>query len=371
MPALDGLRAVAVLLVIGVHSIWIFPGLEPYLTGGFLGVDIFFVLSGFLIASILLNEFDETENISLRNFYARRFLRLMPAYWVHLFVLYAFGFLLFAKDDVDRLYANDNFIFALLYLTNWHAALNGGATTNLLGPTWTLAVEEQFYLLWPGILLLMLRRFSRKSIMIVTGSGIFLSAFFRAVRCEGPQSVDLLYYSFDSRADALLVGCLLGQIVCWGLVPRGWFRSQWTRLLLIISVGTIAIIPSFTYASNRTPFLYLGGFTIFAIAVAVLILWLATETETFPNRILSSKGMVWVGKISYPLYLWHLAAIGFVRPSDLSPLAKLAVAVALSFGLAAMSYYLVEKPFLKLKKRFSAGRSTGVDLQLHPSLPSG
>lgn len=362
VPALDGVRAAAVLAVIFFHSTWIFPAFEPYSKGGFLGVDIFFVLSGFLITSILLAEFDETKSVGIRNFYTRRFLRLMPAYWAYLGVLYVFAPVLFHRSEVDRLYANDNFLMALIYGTNWHRAINGGEITGLLSPTWSLAVEEQFYLLWPALLLLMLRHLPRRSIVTLTALGIAASAVSRALRWDGDQSVDLLYNAFDTRADALLVGCLVGLVFCWRMVPAGWVTAKWARLVLLMCLGAALIIPSYAHASFRTPFLYQGGLTVFAVAIGVMIFWLATRRDTRTFQMLSCQPLVWVGKISYGLYLWHTVAIAFVQHMEMSPFIKLAASLGLAFGAAALSHYMIEKPFLRLKRQFTPDRSEHVQL---------
>jgi len=352
IAALDGMRAIAVLFVVFYHAILVFPAFDPYLQGGFLGVDIFFVLSGFLITSILLQEFDRTATIGFKNFYIRRFLRLTPAYWVHLSLLFFFAVYLYSAKQTEVLYSHDNFFYAFTYLTNVHRALNGAWITGILGHTWSLAVEEQFYLFWAGFLFLMLRRMKRSSIIATTAVIILTAAFFRAYRWQGPQSIDFLYHSFDSRVDALLIGCLVSQIVSWKILPKSFISSRYFDLLALFSL-LIAVTFIFNLSdSYRTPFLYLGGLTIFALAVGVIIMWLAFHGKNKPGNLLEAKPLVWIGKTSYGIYLWHYPLLALFNNFPWSPLSKLVVTLTATFVITALSYYLIETPFLKLKDRF-------------------
>ena len=140
MPVLDGIRAVAILAVMAYHLQWLVPELGNFTSGGYLGVDIFFVLSGFLITSVLLKEQDRCGNVSLKNFFLRRFLRLAPALWAFLIILY-FGAGYLLPEEASRVvYGNHNFLYAFLYLTNWHVA--AGAVAGNLNHTWSLATDR-------------------------------------------------------------------------------------------------------------------------------------------------------------------------------------------------------------------------------------
>ncbi|MBS1793182.1 MAG: acyltransferase [Acidobacteria bacterium] len=352
IPSLDGMRAVAVLLVVFFHAIHILPGLQPYLNGGFLGVDVFFVLSGFLITSILLQEFDRTGSISFKNFYVRRFLRLMPAYWLHLAVLFLLGGVLFTAAESEILYANHNFLYAFAYLTNWQRALNGSGITGLLSHTWSLAIEEQFYLFWAGFLFLLLRRLKRAQIVVAVAGLIGLTAWFRAFRWNGTMSFDFLYNAFDARMDALLVGCLVSMLVSWRFLPKKMLASRGFDLAALAAVFVVVFILFNLSDSFYSPSLYLGGFTVFALAVGVVVMRLATRKGDPFSRFLETRPMVWIGKTSYGIYLWHSFAISFVHNFDLSPAVKMAAALAITFTITAASYYLLEIPFLRLKSRF-------------------
>jgi peptidoglycan/LPS O-acetylase OafA/YrhL len=356
IKSLDGLRAIAVMFVVFYHAILVLPSLEPYLSGGFLGVDIFFVLSGFLISSILLDEYHKTHTVDLRNFYTRRFLRLMPAYWLQLTILYLFTDRFFTKALSDATYANNNFLYAFFYLTNWHRAYHGSFIAGLLNHTWSLAIEEQFYLVWAGLILLMMRGMTRKRIMIATLMFVGLAVWYRVFKWYGRGSVDLLYNSFISRMDALLIGCLASQVLTWRILPEAFLRSRWLDVAGI-SAAFVAIGIMFnlkeTYFSS---FLYLGGFTVFAIAVAVVIIWIANRRKGVGNKILECGPMVWIGKTSYGIYLWHSIAFAYIHQIEATPKFKLLAALALTLSLTAISYYALELPFLKLKKRFHGSR---------------
>ena len=355
IPALDGVRAIAVLFVVIYHAVLVVPALKPFVNGGFLGVDIFFVLSGFLITSILLKEFDATQDISFKNFYMRRFLRLMPAYWLQLVLLFLFAYQAFPKSEADKLYGNHNFVYAFLYLTNWERALDGSEVTGLLSHTWSLAIEEQFYLFWAGFLFLMLRRLKRNSIIMTTAGIIVFTVVFRAFRWQGRESVDFLYNAFDSRMDALLVGCLISQLISWKMLPTTFLASRWLDLCGLVSLW-IAIAIVFNLSDSYfSPFLYQGGFTVFALAIGVIVVWLVNRSENLARRFLELRPMRWVGKTSYGLYLWHSITISYVFYSfpDWHASVKLAMAFTLALTLTAISYYFLELPFLQLKKRFS------------------
>jgi len=189
-PALDGMRAIAVLSVMVYHSAMFFPSGEQ-LTGGFLGVDIFFVLSGFLITSVLLNEYGKDGSISLTKFYIRRVLRLVPAFWLFLLVLFIMGRWLLVPEQAEIIYQNNRFLIALTYLTNWASAY--GPHAGHLNHAWSLAIEEQFYILWPTFLWIAIRRnWSPKSIVRILAVLIFVVIAFRAHRASIGTSIETL-----------------------------------------------------------------------------------------------------------------------------------------------------------------------------------
>jgi peptidoglycan/LPS O-acetylase OafA/YrhL len=173
-------------------------------------VDVFFVLSGFLITSVLLQEWSKRETINLRNFYARRALRLLPGLAVLLFCLavYSYNMPYFPAAAVE---IRREIVFTFFYVTNWALAFGAMPALGLLGHAWTLAIEEQFYLLWPMLLLSMLRAgFSRRAVAWATAAGILASALLRLWMWERGATADRLFFGFDTRCDTLLFGCLAG-----------------------------------------------------------------------------------------------------------------------------------------------------------------
>jgi len=231
---LDGVRGVAILTVLVYHLTWGI-GRDPldgslFPRGGYLGVDIFFVLSGFLITTLLIQEWDRTGGISLRHFYARRALRLLPALALVLVaaavvavvapaVGYESSFL--APETTEMRWSSIGVV--LLYAANWASIYppSTGFTLGALGHTWSLAIEEQFYLVWPIALRFLLRRgLGRRQIAALAGMGILVSAFVRALVWQSTGSWIRAYVGSDVRADALLTGCAVGLLATAGLLPR-------------------------------------------------------------------------------------------------------------------------------------------------------
>ena len=211
-PALDGLRAVAILLVIAYH--------DGLLEGGFVGVDVFFALSGFLITSLLVEEWRERGTIQLGRFYARRALRLAPALSVFVFTVYAATHWLVPSmaGALEGRWA----LAALLYLTNILTAYGGEYPLGLVSICWSLAMEEQFYLLWPLLLRTALRaRLSWRVLALLLGALVFACNVLRLglARRGGEEAWLRIYFGPDTRADAILVGCLLAVLVAWRGVP--------------------------------------------------------------------------------------------------------------------------------------------------------
>jgi peptidoglycan/LPS O-acetylase OafA/YrhL len=336
-PALDGVRAIAVLMVMVAHF-----GV-PHCSGGVLGLDVFFVLSGFLITSLLIEEWESSGKIRLGRFYLRRVLRLFPALFVILVVTAPF---------VARIWT----ITALCYVSNWAIAL-GHVGIGPISHLWSLSVEEQFYLIWPILLIGMLRvRLPRRGIVSVIALLAAGSAALKILGWKNTGSWVRLYHGSDTCADALLIGCAFALLLSWGMLPRQrWFRSA-------LSVAAMAAFVGFGYLAAttdlRSEMLYhFGGLTLASLAVGISILYIMTTESRPAVAILSWKPLVGIGRISYGLYLWHHAIAWLPNPwifGKLGPVALLVMRFALSFAVALTSYYAVERPMLKLKRRFSA-----------------
>ena len=334
-PELDGLRGIAILLVLLHHA-----GI-PLIRGGHIGVDIFFVLSGFLITALLWQEYERTGRIRLKNFYVRRLLRLTPALALLLAIFAAYA--LAAKSGAALVKSGKAMVYTALYLSDFALAF-GFAPLGALEHTWSLAIEEHFYLLYPLALVLLLgKRMSRRAIFILFGLFIAVAAIHRAF-LWGPASeeVNRVFYGFDTRADGLLIGCLLGLIASWGkLPPVKWFLALPAALALLFAV---------VFVAWDSP-LYAYGLPVINLSTAIVLAFVLTSRPAW----LASKVLTWIGAISYGLYLWHNLVFIVVRERVTeSPWGVLFLGGVISIACAALSYYLLEKPCLKLKERFAA-----------------
>lgn len=340
-PSLDGVRGVAILLVLTVHTNHLFGW--SLLKGGSIGVDIFFVLSGFLITSLLLEEWAQTGGVSLRNFYIRRGLRLVPALVLLLFTLLLLSNFLFSPEEAAQ--TRWTIPVALAYLTDFFASLSPGTLLGALRHTWSLAMEEHFYLLWPPALLLLLKTGASKRVLIALTVSLALAiCFHRALLFQFGFSPARTYYGFDTRADALLIGCAAGMAVSWGL-----FREM-SRL----NVFAVVLLALFAIRTDfASPIMHAGGFTILAATTALLLLNLVLKENGTLHFLLEAKPLVWVGRISYGLYLWHYPMFKWIKYLSAPWPVKLTLALLATFGIASGSFYLMERPLLRLKNRFA------------------
>jgi peptidoglycan/LPS O-acetylase OafA/YrhL len=268
LPALDGLRGVAILLVLVHHVRSVFvPHLHPSLvTGGFLGVDLFFVLSGFLITGLLLDEFRDRQGVSLPSFYRRRFMRLYPALVVLLVAHAIYAVRAGIPSEVER----DQLVSVLFYFSNWRETLIIPEGT---GHLWSLAVEEQFYLLWPLVLvgLLWLTHARRSHIGPIIAAGVATIALYRAWRWHDGMAFLFVYQRTDMRADALLIGAF-AAVLAGGVRGRSPSFTRGRRFQWAAWVATGVLAWSVLFARWEKPLLYLGGFTVVAVACGVLAL---------------------------------------------------------------------------------------------------
>jgi peptidoglycan/LPS O-acetylase OafA/YrhL len=219
IPELDGLRGISILLVF-IHHVYF-----TVLPGGFLGVDIFFVLSGFLITSLLLREWDQFGSLNLKLFYIRRALRLMPALITLVLILSAYAFIFLDHLTAAKTY--QGIWLTLSYVSNWIYAFGLRSADNPLGITWSLAIEEQFYLLWPFILSLALlsKRFTHTRFLTILTLSTVVVALNRSLILEANASIPRVYYPSDTRADALLIGCLIAFVMAHHTIPRRKFSE--------------------------------------------------------------------------------------------------------------------------------------------------
>ena len=348
LPGLDGLRAIAVGVVVLYHT-----GLASFPAGE--GVEGFFVLSGFLITWLLIKELEATGRISFKAFYLRRTLRIFPAYYVFVAVSLAWDWIRHDHWTSGRIAA------ALLYFINYHNAVTGheGPITH----AWSLAIEEQFYLLWPVVFVLLARGGMARvragltiAILVVTAWRSFLYL----VMHVGSAYV---YNAFDTRCDSLAIGCL---IAAWSTSPRflSFARALASHPLLpLLPLAGIAIS---RYATPLT-YHYSLGLTVDPALMAILIIQILQLTASPLWHWLEWDPIRYLGRISYPIYLWHVFAVAIARRLADGLPAHVVLGVLLSIVVASLSYYVVERPALRLKARLD--RRIRGDRAGPPSVP--
>jgi len=346
---LDGIRAFAVIAVLLFHAG--VPGVQ----GGLLGVDVFFVLSGFLITSLLCGEFAGRGAIGLARFWGRRARRLLPGLVVLLLGVAAYARLFSGSLDLSTI--RGDALSTLLYVANWHfLASSQGYFAQAMAPspllhTWSLAVEEQYYLIWPVTALIVLRAGGRRALAWVAGLGALGSALLMAALYLAGASTDRLYYGTDTRAQALLVGSFLGAVASpTGLrVVRGtWAVTRRGRLTgaVVGTAGAAVLVVAWTTLDGQDPVLYLGGFLVVALATGAVITAVTSWPGSALARLLSVRPLTFVGRISYGLYLYHwplFLAVDHAH-TGLSGAALLATRLALTFVAAVVSWRFVEEP---------------------------
>jgi peptidoglycan/LPS O-acetylase OafA/YrhL len=357
-PELDGLRGIAVLAVYLVHA-----G-TPFGDFGFLGVDLFFVLSGFLITALLLDERTRTGRTDLRSFFIRRARRLLPGY---VFCVLCFLALIVAFVSADlRRQAINGIITSTIYIRNWYQIATGEGVD---GPTmphfWSLAVEEQFYLVWP-FAFVALSRFTRRVQQWIIGVLATISgSLFLIFDGSTTSGYNHLYLGTHSRTSQLLIGVLCAYAVTSGWGQRIWVRiwgpmSEHVLLVLLGSVCALLAVGGVMGDSRATwvfqNVYFKGGIPLFALVIAALIVGLVTHKNTITHRLLSLRPLVFFGKISYALYLWHvlvLLVIGFpgtplsynLLPTGAPAPARYVLGFVLSTAIAWFSTTMVESRF--------------------------
>jgi peptidoglycan/LPS O-acetylase OafA/YrhL len=344
VAALDGVRALAVSSVVAFHL-----GMT-WAPGGYLGVDVFFVLSGFLITALLLSERDTNGRISLGRFYARRALRLLPALLAVLGALWLFTTVTVVGDSAHRVRGDG--LAALFYFANWRAAFGHAPFLGFMGHAWSLSIEEQFYAVWPLLVVgaLALRGGRRSLVLVLAVAGTVVPPLLRLAWWDGSAAtMTRLYYGLDTRADALFAGAVLAVIVASGRLPVGRLaRSVYAALAL----GALAVLGLLVATMPRSDAsLYRGAMSLVAVSAVALIAHLLASPRGPLGRVLSFPPLAALGRISYGVYLWHWPVIVATNPWGRTGGALVAKA-AIALGLSIVSWWVVERPFLRLKDRF-------------------
>ena len=354
LPSIDSLRALAVLAVIIYHVD------VNYLPGGFLGVDLFFVLSGYLISSLIIKEFRKTGTVNLYNFYIRRARRLLPAVYfmitVGLVVMVLFNEALLRKSHLDA-------IFGYIYSSNWWYIFHKLDYFDSFGAQspfkhlWSLAIEEQFYMIFPLLFLLVngkkkskdgTYKLNKNFLYVVLG--LILVSLIAHILLFDINNISRIYFGTDTRAFSLLVG-VVGAI----LYPMERLHSKVTpqqnMIYSVVSLASIAtLITVMVYTSEYNTWLYRGGFLLVAI-LGLIVIISSGKQHTLMSKLLSFKPIVFIGKISYSLYLWHFPILVLTTPvSEIGNpnIFFVILRIVLTFAVAIVSYVFVETPIRKL-----------------------
>lgn len=368
LPGLDGMRALAVIAVMIYHAN---PG---WLPGGFLGVEVFFVISGYLITLLIVAEHERTDRLSLGAFWARRARRLLPALFTMLLLVIVYT-AIFVPDALGQL--RGDVIAALTYVTNWYQIWQGQGYTAAgdfapLRHLWSLAVEEQFYLLWPLVMLALLargsRRVARASVWLVVAALIttlLMAVLYtpgRIADCSiTPEQywqiagrciskMDTLYLSTITRAGGLLAGAALALVWRPLAVMRGPLRSKGVVFDLMAVVGLVGLAAMFWFVylvepSGADPVLFRGGFLVCGV-LTLLVLLGVTHRGGLSGRVLGTSVLLWIGVRSYGLYLYHWPIYQAIRKVAGNPLTlpQFIVAMVLTVAITEASFRFIETP---------------------------
>jgi peptidoglycan/LPS O-acetylase OafA/YrhL len=320
VPTLDGLRGIAIASVVLYHA-----GLLP---GGFLGVDLFFVLSGFLITTLLLEERAANGRVNLRAFYVRRARRLLPGL-LALLLLLALWALVARPVDAPLL---EDIGLTLAYVANIYRAYFHHFAEPL-SMMWSLAQEEQFYLFWPALLLALLRFTKRRSIVVGCALGLVALWAWRVGLVLDGASVRRIRFSPDTHFDPLLIGCLLA--FCWRRLPR------------LGAVALVGFLAEEFVARDVSRLVLAAGAPVAAVAAALVV----GDAARGRMRVLEWRPLVWLGKISYSVYVWQALAFLAVEQLDLSVAGTRFIAITFAVALGAASYRFVEQPFRRRRSQ--------------------
>lgn len=353
IPGLDGLRAIAVVAVLAFH-LW--PTIVP---GGYLGVDVFFVISGFLITTLLLRERRSGGATDLVGFWRRRIRRLIPA-----LVLVVVTSIAVARVVSGGLLVNIHrqVLGAATFSTNWVEIIAGGDYFDQTAPSlfltfWSLAVEEQFYLLWPMAFVVMValvehsgrRRHVVWPIPVVLGIG---SAVLMALMYESADSASRVYYGTDTHSFGIMFGVALAFAFAGPTRPMstGWWKRSRPWLGPVALVG---LIPMIFLLDSESSFAYRGGIVLASLLTLVVVAVMPGE-ETLLVRLFHARPLVWIGERSYGIYLWHwpvllilTAALPATAPGELLSPARAAAVLGITFGLSELSFRFIEVKVIK------------------------
>jgi peptidoglycan/LPS O-acetylase OafA/YrhL len=395
LPGLDGMRALAVVAVMVYHAN------SDWLPGGFLGVEIFFVISGYLITLLLISERERTYRISLRQFWMRRARRLLPALFTMMAIVVAWT-AVFKEDALGQL--RGDVIAGSLYVSNYYQIFVGQGYTAAgdfapLRHLWSLAVEEQFYLFWPVVMIVLLGRSGTRAVADVS-RWLFLGAIAITVAVallyyDGPigdpavtpdaywwigdrpiGKIDTLYLGTISRLPGIMLGAAFAMVWRPLAILRGPLRTRgrWfdaVALLAVVGLGWLCWTTYLATPSGADPFLFRGGLLLTSVAT-IAVIAAVTHRRSVANRVLGVGLLAWIGRRSYGLYLYHWPIYQMIRgiAGNKLTLTEFLLAVALTVLVAEVSYRLIETPirtgrFAAWRQRVRAGNAKGPKRVMH------
>lgn len=346
-PALDGVRGLAVAAVVLYHAE------VRWADGGWLGVDAFFVLSGFLITALLLVEFDNQGKIGLREFWTRRVKRLLPALFLVIGAVVAYTAFIAEPTELSQIRSDG--LASLFYVANWKYIADGSSYFDFFrieSPfqhLWSLAIEEQWYIFWPlaVIAILKWRKGSARAVMWISIALALLSAAWMAYLFHPGDDPSRVYYGTDTRAQSLLVGAALAGALLSGIEVS----HRVARFVLPLGSGLagIGLLYIWSTASDSAEWYYTGGFLLLAAAVGAVILAAVQPEGNAVRSALSVRPLVWLGIVSYGIYLWHWPIFIVLSRKrafleNWSYLELTLLRLASTIIVATLSYYLLERP---------------------------
>lgn len=345
-PGLDGMRAIAVIAIIIFH-------LNPkWLPGGFLGVDTFFIISGYLITTLLIKEYEADQSINLAHFWYKRIKRLLPPVLFMMFIVIQY---IIFFDRALLFQVKKDMYAALLYVSNWWYIFDGLDYFQSLEPRplkhlWSLAIEEQFYLFFPFVLLMLFKIFKKKSnIFVVFLIVSLISMAIMWMLYDPSKSISRIYFGTDTRLQTLLLGAMLALI--W---PAYKLKKNPPKIIvwvieIIGLVGAIFLVRSFFQFTEHSASVFQGGLYILGI-FTLLFIMSSVHPDTLMSKFLSLPVLTWIGRYSYSLYLWHYPIIVLMQSHFIQgqiPWYVHVISIILTVIMAVLSYQLIEQPFRK------------------------